>query len=190
MGSQIGFLLLDASFTAVFADPVVQHALTGLTDDSPTFETALARFIATIGTLITAAQLRPDFEFGGRRWRWSQFSCNCCEGGPQTLHAFVLGPEIGDFSHSTALAGMYRLTPREAQALEHYLHGLAVKEVADSMGVTPSTAKTFLRSICGKMGVTSRSELMSRILNFTCSASFNCPFKVAMSTPGLSKSKY
>jgi DNA-binding CsgD family transcriptional regulator len=182
-GSTLGFLLLDASLRPVFADPTVRSALAGPGESSSVFSAGLIRFKFVVEQLMSAGQPPAEFDFAGRRWRWSQFSCNCCDGGPQMLHAFVLGPLDPPTSHTVAIAAMYRLTQREAVALELYLQGLSAKEVAESMSVAPSTAKTFLRSICGKLGVTSRSELMSRVLSFTCSASFRCPFRVVTPNP-------
>jgi DNA-binding CsgD family transcriptional regulator len=188
--TSIGFLLLDESLTPVFADPTVTSMFTELDSRRPTFDGGLTSFRSAITSLMTLGQLRTEFDFAGRRWRWSQFACNCCEGGPQTLNAFVLGPTIDQLPYTIAVASMFRLTTREAQALELFMEGFAVKEVAAKMEIKTSTAKTFLRSICGKMGVSNRSELMSRILDFSCTSSLNCPFRIAMSSPGLSQLQY
>jgi DNA-binding NarL/FixJ family response regulator len=110
-----------------------------------------------------------------------QLSCNCCAGGPQTLHAFMLGAQGVQISYASSVAAMYRLTPRESQTLEALLKGLSVKEVATRLNVNPSTVKTFLRSISGKMGVSSRAELMSKVLSLSCNESLQCPFQTALS---------
>jgi DNA-binding CsgD family transcriptional regulator len=63
------------------------------------------------------------------------------------------------------------------------MQGLSAREVAARMGITTSTAKSFLRLITIKMGVSGRAELMSRLLSFSCSASFQCPFSTSLKTP-------
>ena len=187
MRTGIGFLLVDSSFDPVFADELVRSTLTTVDDDTISFDRGVARLKAAVEPLMALGQLRTEFDFAGRRWKWMQFSCNCCSGGPQELHAFVLGSPVTELPYTSAVAAMYRLTPREAQAFEELLRGLSVKEVAQKMGINPSTAKTFLRSISGKMGVSSRSELMSKVLNFTCNESFHCPFRITLSAPGSPK---
>jgi DNA-binding NarL/FixJ family response regulator len=109
-----------------------------------------------------------------------QFTCNCCAGGMQTMQAFLLGEPEVPFTYASTVAAMYRLTPREAQTLEALLQGLSIKDVAMKVGINPSTAKTFLRSISGKMGVSGRAELMSKVLSLSCSESLQCPFQTAL----------
>lgn len=179
MRPPLGFLLVDQGFALVFADATVRSLLAPQGSDDA-FNAAIANFKANLEPLVNSGGQQSEFDFMGRRWRWLAFSCECLPGGPQTLHAFVLGPATGEVPYAAAVAAMFRLTTREAQALDLYMQGLPVKQVAFRLGVTESTAKTFLRSICGKMGVSGRSELMSRVLDFSCGASFNCPFRVSL----------
>jgi len=190
MRTGIGFLLVDSSFSPVFIDAFTRSALSAVDDENFKLDEALASLKAAVEPYIGLGEQRTEFDFAGRRWKWMQFSCNCCSGGPQMLHAFVLGSPVTELPYTSAVAAMYRLTPREAEAFEVLLQGLSVKEVAQKMGINPSTAKTFLRSISGKMGVTSRSELMSEVLNFTCSESFHCPFRITLSPTDRSKSRH
>ena len=178
--TRTGLLLVDGSFSPLFADDVVRSALIG-SDALSTFEHGLARLRAHVEALLSDGLTAGQFTIEERVWSWTQFVCHCCPGEAITVHSFVLGPPTRQISRSAAIAAMYRLTRREGEAVEFFLEGLSVKEVATRMGVNTSTAKTFLRSICGKMGVSSRSELMSRVLNFSCNASFNCPFRSSIS---------
>jgi DNA-binding NarL/FixJ family response regulator len=59
----------------------------------------------------------------------------------------------------------HHLTPREARAVELLLEGLANKEIAARMGISPNTLKVFFRLAMVKLGVTSRSALMSKFIN-------------------------
>ena len=71
-----------------------------------------------------------------------------------------------DLSMADALSQIsteYRLTVREQQALEGVLLGLTSKEVAERMSISPNTVKAFLRLVMGKMGVTSRTELVAKL---------------------------
>lgn len=190
MPGRMGFLLVDSSFKAIFADDDVRSALTTSSDGCTSFEHGLELFLGAVETLETSGQHQKEFKFAGRQWKWTQLSYNQCPGGPQTLHAFLLEAPDKRVTYVSAVASMYRLTAREAQTLEALLQGLSIKEVATQMGINPSTVKTFLRSISGKMGVSSRAELMSRVLGLSRNESLECPFKIALavtlpSAPGI-----
>jgi DNA-binding CsgD family transcriptional regulator len=58
----------------------------------------------------------------------------------------------------------FNLTRRERQALEYLLQSLSSKEIANRMNVSPNTVKAFLRLIMTKMGVSSRSAVVGKIL--------------------------
>jgi DNA-binding CsgD family transcriptional regulator len=58
----------------------------------------------------------------------------------------------------------FNLTQRERQVLEYLLQSLSSKEIANRMNVSPNTVKAFLRLIMTKMGVSSRSEVMRKII--------------------------
>ena len=58
----------------------------------------------------------------------------------------------------------FNLTRRERQALEYLLQSLSSKEIANRMNVSPNTVKAFLRLIMAKMGVSSRSAVVGKIL--------------------------
>jgi DNA-binding CsgD family transcriptional regulator len=58
----------------------------------------------------------------------------------------------------------YRLTDREQEALRGLANGLTSKELAERMGIRPSTVKTFLRLIMIKMGASNRASVVAKIL--------------------------
>jgi DNA-binding CsgD family transcriptional regulator len=62
------------------------------------------------------------------------------------------------------IVSIYRLTKREQEALRGIALGLTTKELADHMHVSPNTVKSFVRLITVKMGVSSRAEIMVRLL--------------------------
>jgi len=182
MPGRIGFLLVDSSFEVIFADDDVRSVLTKSSGLAASFQRGLSLLAAAVVPVQALSDARTEFSFAGHRWKRMQFTCNCCAGGPKTLQAFLLGAPDVQVTYASTVAAMYRLTPREAQTLEALLQGLSVKEIAVKMGINPSTAKTFLRSITGKMGVSSRAELMSKVLGLSCSESLQCPFQTALAT--------
>jgi DNA-binding CsgD family transcriptional regulator len=58
----------------------------------------------------------------------------------------------------------YQLTLREGQAVGLLLEGLASKEIADRMKISPDTVKVFLRLAMVKMGVSSRFGILSKFI--------------------------
>jgi DNA-binding CsgD family transcriptional regulator len=63
------------------------------------------------------------------------------------------------------ICDQYHLTPREGQTVELLLHGLASKEISARMKISPNTVKVFLRLAMLKMGVSSRSGILSKFIN-------------------------
>jgi DNA-binding NarL/FixJ family response regulator len=58
----------------------------------------------------------------------------------------------------------YRLTGREREAVTYLARGLAGKEIAERMKISPNTVKAFFRFAMIKMGVNTRSGIMGKII--------------------------
>jgi len=58
----------------------------------------------------------------------------------------------------------YDLTGREQEVLKGIAIGLTSKEVAERMKISPNTVKTFLRTIMMKLGVSTRSGVVAKLL--------------------------
>jgi DNA-binding NarL/FixJ family response regulator len=50
------------------------------------------------------------------------------------------------------------VTPREREVLELLGDGLANKRIAERLGMSPETVKFHVAQICGKLGVSNRTE--------------------------------
>jgi DNA-binding CsgD family transcriptional regulator len=92
-----------------------------------------------------------------------------------TLEAFdrqgdgrLFGVMLERISSSTAwlsrTATEVGLTPRERQALTLLGQGLTTRQMAKWMGISPNTVKAFLRVIMMKMHVSSRSNILGKVL--------------------------
>jgi len=84
---------------------------------------------------------------------------------PRSLIAFLLERSHINGADTTQAARLYRLSQREKVALELLTLGLATKEIAQQMKVSPNTVKAFLRSVMGKTGVSTRMGLIKRIMD-------------------------
>jgi DNA-binding CsgD family transcriptional regulator len=69
---------------------------------------------------------------------------------------------VGALSQASELFG---LTPRENQTVELLLRGLTSKEIATRLEISPNTVKAFVRLVMVKMGVTTRSGIVGKLLS-------------------------
>jgi DNA-binding CsgD family transcriptional regulator len=58
----------------------------------------------------------------------------------------------------------FALTRRERQIVELLIHGMTTKEMAQVLNLSPNTVKSFLRLVMTKMGVTTRSGIVGKLL--------------------------
>jgi DNA-binding CsgD family transcriptional regulator len=64
------------------------------------------------------------------------------------------------------IAAEFKLTRREQQTLEGISRGLSSKELATQMKISPNTVKAFVHLIITKMGVTTRAEVVAKVLAY------------------------
>ena len=69
-------------------------------------------------------------------------------------------------ARAPAPAGRVGLTPRERQLIGFVRTGLRNREIAENLGVTEGTVKTYLHAVFEKLGVSSRTELAIRAGEF------------------------
>jgi DNA-binding CsgD family transcriptional regulator len=62
------------------------------------------------------------------------------------------------------LSEEFDLTVREQETVQLLLQGLTSKEIAARMNISPNTVKAFLRLVMVKMGVSTRSGIVGRIV--------------------------
>ena len=94
-------------------------------------------------------------------------------GEPLYIHVLALaGPEPGGQIavsvrelgiEREAFARRYGLSPREAEVAELVLRGYANPVIASTLGIAPATTKRHLTRIFDKIGVDSRTQLVSRL---------------------------
>jgi DNA-binding CsgD family transcriptional regulator len=58
----------------------------------------------------------------------------------------------------------HQLTNRECETVRLLLMGLSSKEIASQMSISPSTVKTFLKLVMAKVGATSRTGIVAKIV--------------------------
>ena len=68
-----------------------------------------------------------------------------------------LAPDRGAFKRR------YHLSEREAQVVDLVLRGLGNRDIGTTLGITPGTTKKHLTSVFNKVGVDSRTQLISKL---------------------------
>ena len=58
---------------------------------------------------------------------------------------------------------LFHLTGRESEAVGFLLKGLTSKEIAEKMGISPSTVKSFLKFVMVKVGASNRTGIIAKI---------------------------
>ncbi len=66
---------------------------------------------------------------------------------------------------------LFHFTPREFEVIALLIDGLTTKQIAQDMQISPNTVKAFLRLVMSKMGVTTRSGIIGKILSIKGSSS-------------------
>ncbi len=77
---------------------------------------------------------------------------------------YITDPDQAGETSQELLRRMFGLTPREATLLNHLTKGLEMGEAAHEMGVTPHTARSFLKSIFAKTGTARQAELIKQVV--------------------------
>lgn len=94
-------------------------------------------------------------------------------GEPLYVHALPIGTDGGNGCIAVtvrelgvereAFARRYGLSPREAEVAELVLRGYPNPVIASTLGIAPTTTKRHLTRIFDKIGVDSRTQLVSRL---------------------------
>jgi len=175
----LGLLVADASLKVLFAN---HEAIAILTYPGPSLQTIADVFHKKVRPGLVSAQTslrnsnhtHPIMKFkSGRRTYFCRAllldSNGKDSGGTATLILLERGMS-GPLALSQ-VAQQFHLTHREQQAVALLLQGLSNKEMAENMGISANTVKAFLRMATIKMGVSSRSGIVTKILGLVLSSS-------------------
>lgn len=84
--------------------------------------------------------------------------------GDVAVALFVSDPERGRLSGSKMLEELYSLTPSEADLLQLLSMGMSLEEAAESRGVSMNTARSHVKHMFAKTGVSRQGELVRIML--------------------------
>lgn len=165
--SGTGFLLLDSLLNPISfnteAIQILGHPDAPLIPDSGL--PGMIRATLLNQQIFGEASFVTEFWSGRRHYFCRTFRLDFDAQGMSVPSIAVLlerGPS-GFVSLST-VSRRFNLTRREREVLEYLLQGLDTKTIADRMGISPNTVKVFLRLAMLKLGVSSRSAAVVKII--------------------------
>ena len=165
-----GFMLLDASLHPVAFSPEMLRILAYPTKPERIKQPDLFVFEKVRSSLVNQ-QSGHDLDFvklyksGRRRYLCRSFRLEYSENGKTRYWIGILLERYScGVTVVTQLSQQFDLTSRERETIELLLQGLTSKEIAERMRISPNTVKAFLRLVMVKMGVSTRSGIVGKIV--------------------------
>jgi len=105
------------------------------------------------------------FTSGRRRYVCRSFRFDLGESDAHSpLVALLMEREPQAHASVLEASRRFHLSPRECETVLYLSRGLTTKEIAQHMSVSPNTVKQFVRITMSKMGVTTRSGILGKLL--------------------------
>jgi DNA-binding CsgD family transcriptional regulator len=169
--AQVGLVLVDVSFKSCALDKgaaaILRYPKSPGTRPEPLsyLPTEVVEHIRRRKGSGSIAQTRVHFRVGPNEYVCRPYLMEFQNGLlPHSMLALHLEKLSSGTNAISDIALQYQLTEREQEALLGISLGLTTKEVALRMGISPNTVKAFLRLIMIKMGVTTRSGIVAKLL--------------------------
>jgi DNA-binding CsgD family transcriptional regulator len=168
--SEPGFLLVGPSLDPIACNAGALQILTF--PNTPEKIKKLNLFLTDrIRSGLVNSQSRESLEFvkefrsGKRRYVCRSFRLEgqANDGGHATV-AVLLERYASGVAALSQMSEQFNLTERERETVELLLQGLTSKEIAIRMNISPNTVKAFLRLVMVKMGVSTRSGIVGRVV--------------------------
>ena len=162
-----GFLILDSKLNPIACNQQAINILTfpNLASQVKQVSVFLAdkiRFSLVNRQSKNSLQFVKEFRSGNRRYNCRIFNLNSPDKG--SLVVLVLERYSSRTAALSQLSQEFDLTVREQETVQLLLQGLTSKEIAARMDISPNTVKAFLRLVMVKMGVSTRSGIVGRIV--------------------------
>ena len=168
--TSVGFLLLDSAFQPISFNAEAIRIL-GYPDQFANVRRPHVLLAERIHLHLLRqgppgeSPLVTEFRSGRRRYLCRAFPLHLR--GRELPHASIA--VLLERSHAALIplsdaSQQFRLTRREREAIAYLLEGLSSKEIANRMTVSANTVKAVLRLIMVKMGVSSRLEIVAKII--------------------------
>lgn len=169
--SEVGLVLLDSSYRPVVFNreaAIVLNYSEGPIDQQASELRIPEELLASIRRWCptNSSFLSTRFRSGRRAYVCQAYVLKSqYDSWRQALIALLLRRVSSSVEICDNIARKFLLTERETEALVGISMGLASKELADRMNISPNTVKAHLRLMMLKMGVRTRGEVVAKILD-------------------------
>ena len=167
--SQPGFLLVDKSLGSVASNHEAIRILT-----YPNLPERIKRIDVFLADKIraglvsressTGLEFVKEFKSGRRKYFCRSFLVDTNGKGMLLLAALLLERCSSGTMALAQIGEDFQLTQREKETIELLIQGLTSKEIATRMKISPNTVKAFLRIVMVKMGVSTRSGILGKVI--------------------------
>jgi len=174
----VGFLVADAALKPLYTNDEAIAILTYPGPSRQAFADIYQRKVRPgLMSAHTSAATRDrahtvmKFRSGRRTYFCRVFPLDSNGGVPNgTATLVILERGVSGPLALSQVSQQFHLTHREHQAVGLLLRGLSNKEIAESMSISTNTVKAFLRMATIKMGATTRSGIVTKILGLLLSS--------------------
>jgi DNA-binding CsgD family transcriptional regulator len=106
-----------------------------------------------------------EYRSGGRQYLCRIFQVDDHDPDHQLIRsAILLERNCSTVNALEEMLEQFNLTPRELETVRFLVEGLTSKEIAERMNISPNTVKAFLRIVMVKMGVSTRSGIVGKVV--------------------------
>ena len=169
---RVGFLLLDASFEPIYANDDAIQILTYPKGQRERRE--LRSLDGVLGKKIrsllfdnhsSSPSLPPTAFLSGRRhYHCRAFAVESNSTNPSDATVVLFQRGLRESIDVAQMAPAFHLTEREQETVGFLIEGLTSKEIATHMNISPNSVKAFIRLVMIKMGVSTRSGIIGKIV--------------------------
>jgi DNA-binding CsgD family transcriptional regulator len=166
--SDVGFLLIDEDLSPVVFNAEAVRIL-AYPSNPETLRDSAALLVDKIRGSLVALREQPyplvsEFKSGKRRYLCRAFLMDPYGERPSEPSAALLLERYLSGPTPLHRISEFQFTPRQREAIELLMHGLTNKQIADRMAISLHTVKSLFRLVMLKLGVTSRVEIVARII--------------------------
>lgn len=165
-----GVMLLEPGGAPIAADDEVLQLLGELAGNGVAGELPLAAAITLVAARAVAERLLAGparIRVRSQAGHWLAFEASCLTDGAGTITAtaLVIEPAAGEEIAAIAVRAC-GLTQRERQIAQLITGGCSTSEIARRLHLSTHTVRDYVKSIFDKAGVSSRGELVARLIGW------------------------
>ena len=175
-----GFIIVDASLSVVASNAEALQILTfpARPENIHPLKTTLThRICADLVERQSPFRLVSEFQSAKRTYFCRSFPLDVAakpktgndkkSSVPEGLLVVMLERKCNEAVMIAEISARFGLTARECETVQFLLDGFTSKEIANRMKISPHTVKAFIRLVMLKMGVSTRSGIIGRIVGST-----------------------